>query len=93
MSATSASAASQYRIDVPKACQEQGHSWAASYGTGPYNWYCVDFSVSIPGGVSLGYAGPVDMQGYCNRHYPGSRAVVLPNSIAIPKQNLSKSRI
>ncbi len=72
---TSASASVQilYSINVVRACQEQGHLGASFWNTTPYGWYCYNFSPSPP---FWEWAGGVDMQGYCNRHYPGTRAII-----------------
>ena len=39
-------------------------------------------SYTFPFGVSFGSAGSVDIQGYCNRFYPGSKAEVTNDALA-----------
>jgi hypothetical protein len=67
-----------YPIDVVRACQEQGHLGALAWNTGPYGWFCYDPSTSPP---FWNFAGGVDIQGYCNRHYPGTRAIIYYNNL------------
>ncbi len=72
LGAVPASASYIYSINVTQACQEQGHFANSFWNTGPYGWYCYD--LALPSGVSP--AGGVDMQGWCNRHYPGATAII-----------------
>jgi|ERR1035438_812336 hypothetical protein len=67
-----------YSINVVQACEDQGHLGALAWNTTPYGWFCYNFSPAPPG---WDYAGGVDMQGYCNRHYPGTRAIIYYNNL------------
>ena len=65
-----------YQINYVQACQEKGHLGASFWYWGPYAWYCYDYAFP----VGIAYAGGMDIQAWCNRHYPGSRAIVWYNS-------------
>jgi len=73
VTAASASAGVQATIDVQKACQIKGYLGASFWNTGPYGWYC--YSFSIP--PTTMYTAAVDMQNYCTRYWPGSRAIIV----------------
>jgi hypothetical protein len=76
----SASASVQilYPINVPVACEQKGHLGALAWNTTPYGWFCINASTSPP---FWDIAGGVDMQGYCNRDYPGSTAIIYRNNL------------
>ena len=74
----SASASVLYPVNVVQACQEQGHLGASFWNYTPYGWYCYDFSPAPP---FWAWAGGVDIQGWCNRHYPGTRAIIYYNNL------------
>lgn len=58
-------------------CNLQGHFGASTYNPfSAYASYCYD--LSVPLGISI--AGSLDVQGYCNAKYPGSKAVVVANN-------------
>jgi len=78
--ASSASAPVQilYSINVVAACEQQGHLGALAWNTTPYGWFCYNASTSKP---FWDFAGGVDMQGYCNRNYPGSTAIIYHNNL------------
>ena len=76
--ARSASVQILYPINVVRACEEQGHLGASFWNTTPYGWYCYNFSPSPP---FWEWAGGVDMQGYCNRNYPGTSAIIYANNL------------
>ena len=80
LSAPSASAAIQYLYPTRpvQACQEQGHLGASFWNTTPYGWYCYDFSPAPP---FWAWAGGVDFQRWCSRHYPGTRAIIYYNNL------------
>lgn len=78
LSAPSASAAILYPTNPVRACQEQGHLGASFWNATPYGWYCYDFSPAPPFWAP---AGGVDFQRFCNRHYPGTRAIIYSNNL------------
>ena len=73
-----ASASTSYRIDPNEVCRWNDHtSAAAKDGSNPYTWTCYDTTVTYPFAPSITttVAGALDMQGYCNVHHPGTRAI------------------
>ncbi|WP_060880182.1 MULTISPECIES: hypothetical protein [Streptomyces] len=65
-------------INHTDVCNRQGHFGATSFNWGnPYSLLCYD--VSIPAGITL--AGGLDMNGYCQSKYWGSRAELWGNTI------------
>jgi len=77
-SSASASVQILYPINVVAACEQQGHLGALAWNTTPYGWFCYNASTSKP---FWDFAGGVDMQGYCNRDYPGSKAIIYNNNL------------
>ena len=82
---TSASAATYYSINVAQACVYTYNNPAmqadvASFSN-PYSWYCEQPShtVGVPLGFSNTYTavGGVNLQLYCTKTYPGSKAVLV----------------
>ena len=78
----SASASGEWPVDIDEACRLQGHTGAYNFVDEPYNWTCYDMSYTFPFSVTFGSAGSVDIQGYCNRLHPGSRAEVTNAALA-----------
>lgn len=72
----------EWPADIEEACRLQGHSGVYNFFGEPYTWTCYDMSYTFPFGVSFGSAGSVDIQGYCNRFYPGSKAEVTNAALA-----------
>jgi hypothetical protein len=62
-------------------CNQQGHFGASTLNPfDAYASYCYDLGFGLPVGVGFTPAGPLDVQGYCNAKYPGSKAVVVENN-------------
>jgi hypothetical protein len=78
LSTQSASAAVLYGVNMVQACEEHGHLGASFWNTTPYGWYCYDFSPAPP---FWSWAGGVDIQGWCNRHYPGTHSFIYQNNL------------
>jgi hypothetical protein len=76
-----AQAAVLYRVNMTQACKDtyrDAQSMAAY--TNPwsaYSWYCSHVEVPYP--PVYRWQGGVDIQRYCNIHYPNSQALVGPS--------------
>lgn len=83
--AGSASAATDYKINVTQACRYTYNNYSAwadyvNYGN-PFSWVCRvnSYSASVPAGVGVTVTtlGGVDMQKYCNVAHRGTKAVIV----------------
>lgn len=67
-----------YPVYQNQVCNRQGHFGAGYYwSTNPYSWYCYD--LSVPAGIT--FAGGLDINGWCQARYPGSRAGLVSNNV------------
>jgi hypothetical protein len=62
-----------YGVSMQTACMEQHPGanialWWFYYN--PYSWYCGNYTTP----TSFDYMGGVNVQAYCNRHFPGTYA-------------------
>jgi len=75
--ASTAQASTNYPVNIMQACNEQ-HGYANGYSGwgGPYGIVCLVWSASFPWGVTATPVGGLNIQAYCNRHYPGSSAAL-----------------
>jgi hypothetical protein len=75
--ASAAQASTDHSVNIVQACNEQ-HGYANGYSGwgGPYGIVCLVWSFSIPWGLTATPVGGLNIQAYCTRHYPGSRAVL-----------------
>ena len=75
-----ADAAVYYHVNMSQACKDtynDSGSWAAFWNPwNPYSWYCSHLEGPYP--PVYRWQGGVDIQKYCNKHYPGSKATVAP---------------
>jgi hypothetical protein len=89
VNASSASASTYYSINVDRQCQDQYHGYfyrgVAYNRNNPFSWVCGyashSLTIGYPWGasytISITPVGGVDMQAYCSRYYPGSRAILV----------------
>lgn len=62
-------------------CNQQGHWGASTWNPfDAYASYCYDLGFGLPASLGFTPAGDLDVQGYCNAKYPGSKAVVVENN-------------
>jgi hypothetical protein len=80
LTAGTASAAVTYAVNPNTVCSEQysGATGASFWSWSPYALYCYQAGVSFPWGATITPLGGLDVQAFCSRWYPGSRAVVGP---------------
>lgn len=79
MADTATAAATDYDVNFTQACKWQyggPQYYAANAFGGPYGWTCYYNTYSLPLSVTFTPAGGLDLNAYCTRAYPGSRAVL-----------------
>lgn len=73
--------AADYNVDEQRACQMQyggPQYYPVNKFRGAYGWMCYYNTYGVPLAVTVTPVGGLNMQAYCSKVYPGSRALV-PN--------------